>query len=72
MDGVRNMGKAIGLPADDTTIQVLIHKDNVGALFLTEALPPQFNSQQALPYNDNFVFRKDCEVWGQVAQDFYY
>ncbi len=31
MDGVSIMGKAIGLPIGNTTIQVLIHKDNAGA-----------------------------------------
>ncbi len=45
MDGVSIMGKAIGLPVDDTTIQVSIHDDSVGALVLAKTLPPQFTSQ---------------------------
>ncbi len=44
MDGVSIMGKAIGLPVGDTTIQVLIQKDNAGALALAETLLPQFIS----------------------------
>ncbi len=44
MDGVSIMGKAIGLPVGNTTIQVLIHEDNAGALVLAESLPPQFTS----------------------------
>ncbi len=45
MDGVSIMGKAIGLPVGDTTIQVLIHGDDAGALVLAETLPSQFTSQ---------------------------
>ncbi len=44
MDGVSIMDKAIGLPVGDTTIKVLIHEDNAGALVLAETLLPQFNS----------------------------
>ncbi len=40
MDGVSIMGKAIGLAVCNTTIQVLIHKDNAGALVLAETLQP--------------------------------
>ena len=36
MDGVSIMGKAIGLPVGNTTIQVSIHKDNTGALVLAK------------------------------------
>ncbi len=44
MDGVIFMGKAIGLPVGNTTIQVLIHEDNTGALVLAKTLQPQFTS----------------------------
>ncbi len=44
MDGVSIMGKAIGLPVGNTTIQVSIHVDNTGALVLAKTLPPQFTS----------------------------
>ncbi len=40
MDGVNIMGKAIGLPVGNTTIQVLIQKDNAGALVLAKTLLP--------------------------------
>ncbi len=45
MDGVNIMGKAIGLPVGNITIQVLIHEDNAGALVLAETLPLQFTSR---------------------------
>ncbi len=44
MDGVSIMGKAISLPVGNTTIQVLIHEDNAGALVLAKTLLPQFTS----------------------------
>ncbi len=45
MDGVSIMGKAIGLPVGNTTIQVSIHEDNAGALVLAKTLLPQFTSR---------------------------
>ncbi len=36
IDGISIMGKAIGLPVGNTTIQVLIHEDNAGALVLAK------------------------------------
>ena len=45
MDGVSIMGKAIGLPVGNTTIQVSIHEDNAGALDLAKFLLPLFTPQ---------------------------
>ncbi len=45
MDGVSIIGKAIGLPVGNTTIQVSIYEDNAGALVLAETLLPQFTNQ---------------------------
>ncbi len=45
MDVVSIIGKAIGLPVGNTTIQVSIHTDNSGALVLAQTLLPQFTSQ---------------------------
>ncbi len=39
MNGVIIIYKAIGNPIINTTIHVLIHKDNSGAFVLTEILP---------------------------------
>ncbi len=39
VNGVSIMGKVIGLPVGNTTIQVLIHKDNAGAFILAKPLP---------------------------------
>ncbi len=44
MNGVSIMGKAIGLPVDNTTIQVLIHEGNAGAIVLAKTLLSQFTS----------------------------
>ncbi len=44
MDGVSIMGKAIGLPVGNTTIQVSIHENNAEALVLAKTLLPQFTS----------------------------
>ncbi len=44
MDGVRIMGKAIGPPVGNTTIQVLTHKNKAGSLVLAKTLLPQFTS----------------------------
>ncbi len=40
MDGVSIMDKAIGLLVGNTTIQVLIHENNAGALVAAKTLPP--------------------------------
>ncbi len=45
MDGVSIMGKPIGLPVGNTTIQVLNHKDNAGAFVLAKTLSPKFTFQ---------------------------
>ena len=42
IDMMNSLGEAIGLPIRDTTMNVLIHEDNMGALVLVRALPPQF------------------------------
>ncbi len=39
------MGKAIDIPAGNTTIQVLIHDNNAGALILVKIFLSQFTSQ---------------------------
>ncbi len=43
-DGVSIMGKSTHLPVHNTTIQMLTHKDNAGALVLMKSLLPQFIS----------------------------
>ncbi len=55
------MGKDIGLPIGNTTIQVLIHKDNDGALILTATLPIAtliHILKQALPLRNYIASRK--------------
>ena len=59
MDGVSIMGKAIGLPVGNTTIQVSIHEDNAGALVLAETLPPQFTSRSKHYHTKTIWFREE-------------
>jgi hypothetical protein len=36
------LGTKVGLPLNETTMNVSIHEDNAGALLLAETLPPWF------------------------------
>ncbi len=45
MDGVSIMGKNTGNTVGNTTIQVTIHEENVGALVLAKRIQPQFTCQ---------------------------
>lgn len=67
MDAVSLMGKAISLPLDIVTIQVLIHENNNGALFTTKTLLSIHFSKQKLPNKINLVLREDCEAYDWVA-----
>ncbi len=58
------MGKAIGLPVGNTTIQVLIHEDNAGALVLAKTLPPQFTSQSKYSHTKTIWFSKEIVKHG--------
>jgi hypothetical protein len=42
MNMVQSLAVAIGIPAGDVNVRVSVHEDNLGALVLTETLPPQF------------------------------
>ncbi len=61
MDEVSIMGKAIGLSVGDTNIQVLVHKDNAGALVLATTLLSQFTSQSK-HYNTK-IFGFERRLW---------
>ncbi len=58
MDGVSIMGETIGVPVGNTTIHVLIHKDNTGALVLAKTLPSQFISQANITIQRLFGFER--------------
>lgn len=64
MDGVSIMGKAIGLPVGNTTIQVSIHEDNAGALVLAETSPPQFTSRSKHYHTKTIWFREEIVKHG--------
>ena len=42
VDIVISLGKAVGMPMSDTTMNVFSNKDNAGALVLDRTFPPQF------------------------------
>ncbi len=64
MDGVSIMGKAIGLPVGNTTIQVSNHEDNPGALILAKTIPPQYTSQSKDYYTRTIWFQKEIVNFG--------
>ncbi len=65
INGVSIMGKAIGLPVGNTTIQVLIHKDYVAALVLAKTLIPQFTSQRK-HYQTKTIWIQEKIVKGRI------
>ena len=44
-DMVSFIGPEVGLGVGETSMNASIHKDNAGALILTETLPPQYTPQ---------------------------
>ncbi len=64
MDGVSIMGKAIRFPVGNTTIKVLIHEDNAGAVVLAETLPPQFTSQSKHYHTKTIWFQEETVKHG--------
>ncbi len=55
------MNKFIGLSVGNATIQVLIHKDNAGALVLSKSLLLQITPQS----KHYHIKRGDCKTWDQ-------
>ena len=64
MNGVSIMGKTICLPVGSTTMQVLIHEDNAGALVLAKTLPPQFTSRSKHYHTKTIWFREEIVKLG--------
>ena len=54
-----SLGKAVGLPIGDTTMNVSIDKNNAGALILAKTLPLQFTPRRNImrPRPSGFVKR---------------
>ena len=46
IDITKSTGKTVGLPIEETKINVSINEDNSGALILAKNLPPQFTPQR--------------------------
>lgn len=59
MDMVGSLGKAVGLPIGNTTMNVSIHEDNAGALVLAKTLPPQFTPRSKYYCTKTIWFREE-------------
>ena len=46
IDITKSLGQAVGLLIGDTTMNVSIHENNVGALILVKTFPPQFTPRR--------------------------
>ena len=53
-----SLGKAVGMPIGDTTMNVYIHEDNAGALILDKTLPPQFTLRSKYYASKTIWFRE--------------
>ena len=59
-----SLGEAFGLPIGDTTMNVFIHEDNVGALVLTMTFPPQFTPHSKLYAAKTIWFCQEIDKQG--------
>ena len=64
IDMTNSLGEAIGLPIRDTTMNVSIHEDNVGALVLARTLPPQFTPRSKFYAAKMIWFREEINKRG--------
>jgi hypothetical protein len=65
IDIVAELGKVVGLPADDmTSMHVSVHEDNAGALILAETLPPQFTPRSKYYAIKTVWFREEIHKRG--------
>ncbi len=64
IDGVIIMGKAIGPPVGNSTIQVLINKDNGEALVLAETLLSIYTSQNKHYHTKTLGFENRLQSMG--------
>ena len=64
IDMTKSLGKAIGMPTGETTINVSIHEDNAGALVLAKTLPPQFTPRSKYYASKTIWFREEINKRG--------
>ena len=58
MDMVKWLAVSDGIPAGDVNMRVSVHEDDLGALVLTETLPPQFTPCSKYYATKLFGFRR--------------
>ena len=59
-----SLGKAVELPIGDTTMNIYIHEDNAGALFLAKTLPPQFTPRSKYYASKTIWFLEEINTRG--------
>ena len=64
IDITKELGAAVGLPLDSTTMQVSIHEDNAGALVLADMIPPQFTPRAKTYHVKTIWFREEIKRRG--------
>ena len=64
IDLTKSLGKAIGMPTGETTINISIHEDNAGALVLAKTLPPQFTPRSKYYASKTIWFQEEINKRG--------
>ena len=59
-----SLGKAVGLPIGDTTMNVSVREDNAGALILAKIFPPQFTPRSKYYVSKTIWFREEINTRG--------
>ena len=59
-----SLGKAVGLPIGDTTMNVSVREDNAGALILAKIFPPQFTPRSKYHASKTIWFREEINTRG--------
>jgi hypothetical protein len=64
IDMVEALTTSVHLPIGDTTMNLLVHEDNSGALVLANTLPPQFTPQSKYYASKTIWFQEEIHKWG--------
>ena len=59
IDITKSLGKTVGLLIGETTMNVSIHENNVGALILVKTFPPQFTPRRKYYASKTIWFREE-------------
>ena len=56
---VESVTRSVNLPIRETTMQLSVHQDNLGALVLAKTLPPQFTPRSKYYASKRIWFREE-------------